>query len=102
MALPAVDANRSRSLGALLDVEVDGLAADKAVEVERGVERATMEEVLLRIVRGDEAEAAIGDDLLDSSAGGHEMTLRCFPNRMCAAEVGSERGRPRVLHDELP
>jgi hypothetical protein len=30
-----------------------------------------MEEVLLRIVCGDEAEAAIGDDLLDGT-GGHQ------------------------------
>ena len=38
------------------------LAADEAVEVERGVEGAAMEEVFLLILGGDEAEAAIGDD----------------------------------------
>ncbi len=60
----------ARALGALLDVELDALAADQAVEVERRIEAAAMEEVFLLILGGDEAEAAIGDDLLDST-GGH-------------------------------
>jgi hypothetical protein len=60
----------ARTLGALLDVELDALAALKAVEVEGRVESAAMEEVFLLILGGDEAEAAIGDDLLDGT-GGH-------------------------------
>ena len=55
----------ARTLGTLLDVELDALAALKAVEVEGRVEPAAMEEVFLPILGGDEAEAAIGDDLLD-------------------------------------
>src|SRR5687767_1374568 len=35
----------ARALGALLDLEGDGLAADQTVEVERAVERAAMEEI---------------------------------------------------------
>ena len=69
----------ARALGALLDIELDALSADQTVEVERGVEPAAMEEVLLRILGGDEAEAAIGNDLLDGS-GGHG-DLQTFPNR---------------------
>jgi len=43
-----------------------GWTADKAVEVHRGIEGVAMEEVVLRILGGDEAEATIGDDLLDA------------------------------------
>src|SRR5688572_4332227 len=68
----------ARALGALLDVKDDGLAADKAVEIERGIKPTAMEEVFLLILGGDEAEAAIGDDLLDGT-GGHE-DLQHFPN----------------------
>src|SRR3990172_2263621 len=70
---------RARALGARLDLELDPLAADEAVEVERGIEPTAVEEVFLRILGGDEAKAAIGDDLLDGS-GGH-MDLQRFPNR---------------------
>src|SRR4029079_12636673 len=73
-------------LGALLDLELDLLAADEAIEVKRGVEAAAMEEVFLRILSGDEAEAAVGDDLLDGS-GGH-MDLQRLP------EQGLQNARP--------
>jgi hypothetical protein len=63
--------NGARALGARLDFERDTLAADEAVEVEGSQEAATMEEVFLAIFGGDESEAALGDDLLDST-GGHE------------------------------
>src|SRR3954452_3000701 len=68
--LDGVNSARARALRALLDVELDLLSAFEAVKVKRGIERVTVEEVILRIVRGDEAEAAIGNDLLDG-AGGH-------------------------------
>jgi len=61
----------SGTLGALLDLELDLLAALEAVEVERGIEGAAMEEVLLRVLGGDESEAAVSDDLLDGT-GGHD------------------------------
>src|SRR5881394_3962917 len=61
----------ARAFGARFDFERDLLTADEAVEVKRGVERAAVEEVFLRILGGDEAKAAIGDDLLDGT-GGHE------------------------------
>ena len=69
---------RARALGARFDLERHALAAGEAVEVERGVEAVAMEEVFLRILGDDEAEAAIGDDLLDGT-GGHS-DLQCFPN----------------------
>ena len=50
--------------------EANSLAADEPIKVKRGVQSAAMEEVLLLILGGDEAEAAIGDDLLDGT-GGH-------------------------------
>src|SRR5262245_46567219 len=71
------NATRPRALGAGLDLELDLLAAIEAIEVERRIEAAAMEEVLLGVVSGDEAEAALGDDLLDGS-GGH-MDLQHFP-----------------------
>jgi hypothetical protein len=39
-----------------------------------------MEEVFLRILGGDEAEAAIGDDFLDRT-GGHSQDLLTLPER---------------------
>ena len=55
----------ARALGARLDLELNSLSADEPIKVERGVEAAAMEEVLLLVLGGDEAEAAVGDDLLD-------------------------------------
>ena len=55
---------------------------------------AAMEEVFLRILGGDEAEAAIGDDLLDGT-GGHD-DLQRFPNKEWqSARSVREGGRPR-------
>ena len=70
----------ARTLGALGDLELDLLTANEAVEIERGVEPAAMEEVFLRILGGDEAEAAIGNDLLDGTGGHHD--LQHFPNKV--------------------
>jgi len=49
-----------------------------------------MEEVFLLILGGDEAEAAIGDDLLDGT-GGH-VDLQHFPNSNSKRTVRSEVG----------
>ena len=49
-----------------------------------------MEEVFLLILGGDEAEAAIGDDLLDGT-GGHE-DLQHFPNRRSRTHGPFEKG----------
>jgi hypothetical protein len=64
----SANARSSWALGALLDLELDLLTAHEAIEVEGRVDAAPMEEILLRIIGGNEAEAAIGDDLLDGSA----------------------------------
>src|SRR4026207_1337642 len=89
-----VDARCARTLRALLDLELDLLTADEAVEVEGGVESATMEEVFLRILGGDEAKAATGDDLLDGT-GGHS-DLQNFPNKgLQNARSVREGDRPR-------
>jgi hypothetical protein len=64
------NARGAGTLGAVLDLELDLLAAIEAIEVEGALEAAAMEEVFLAIVCSDEAEAAIGDDLLDGT-GGH-------------------------------
>ena len=55
----------ARPLVAALDIEAHALSAAEAVEVKRAVEAAAMEEVLLSIVGGDEAEAAVAHDLFD-------------------------------------
>src|SRR5207248_3118288 len=59
------DALRARALGARLDLEGDLLAAVQAVEVALGA--AAVEEVLLPVLGRDEAEATVGDELLDGS-----------------------------------
>ena len=79
-----------RALGARLDLELNSLAADEPIKVERGVEAAAMEEVFLRVLGGDETEAAVGDDLLDGT-GGHE-DLQHFPNRRSRAHGPFEKG----------
>src|SRR4029078_10548467 len=81
---------RARALWARLDLERHLLAADQAVEVEGRVEGAAMEEVFLLILGGDEAEAAVGDDLLDGT-GGHE-DLQHFPNTESRAHGPFEKG----------
>src|SRR5690349_5236652 len=71
---------RWRRLVAFPLPDLVGCAACPSVEVERGVEGAAMEEVLLRILSGDEAEAAIGDDLLDGTGGHDDLHI---PNGGC-------------------
>jgi hypothetical protein len=61
----------ARALGAGLDFERDTLAADKAIEVERGYEAAAVEEVFLTVLGCNEAETAVANDLLDCT-GGHK------------------------------
>src|SRR5215210_5202442 len=73
------DVLRPSALGALLDVELDLLATGESVEVERSRQAVTMEEILLAILARDEAEASLGDDLLDGSRG-HGDPPRIFSN----------------------
>ena len=80
---------RARTLGALLDLELDALATGETIEVEGCVEGAAMEEVLLLILGCDEAEASIGDDALDGT-GGHD-DLQDFPNSDWRRTVRSRR-----------
>src|SRR6266545_5540688 len=91
--LGAAHVDRAGALRICFDLELDALAADEAVEVDRGVEAAAMEEVFLLVLRSDEAEAAIGYDLLDGS-GGH-IDLHVFSNTICHCTV---RSRRRVDH----
>src|SRR5215469_7152612 len=61
------DANavRARALRARLDLEGHPLTTGQRVEVQRRIDPAAVEEVLLAVLGLDEAEAAVGDDLLD-------------------------------------
>jgi hypothetical protein len=61
----------ARALGAGFDLERDTLAADKAIEIERGYEATTVEEVFLPVFDCNEAETAVADDLLNCT-GGHK------------------------------
>jgi hypothetical protein len=70
MPLGGANSVRPWALGALLDVELDTLAATEAVKVEGRLEAVAVEEIFLLTVVGDEAEAAIRDDALDGT-GGH-------------------------------
>src|SRR5439155_23270231 len=85
---------RARPLRALLDLELDLLAATQAVEVQRRGQAVAMEEVLLPIVSGDEAEAAVGDDLLDSTGGHSDL----HSSRTCKqlTQVSSRGSRPHA------
>src|SRR5215210_1470842 len=84
---------RAGPLGALLDLEGDLLSADKAVEVQRGIQAVAVKEVFLLVIRCDEAESAIGNDLLDGT-GGH-IDLHVFSNERTDGRAVSSR---RVDH----
>jgi hypothetical protein len=90
VASGAADVRRSGPLRARFDLELDPLATHEAVEIERGIEAAAMEEVLLLILGADEAEAAIGDDLLDGT-GGHS-DLQHFSNLKGRSHGPFEKG----------
>src|SRR5450631_1040230 len=64
----------ARALVALLDLEGDGFAAGKAVEVQRRVKATAMEEVLLSILGGNEAESTVALDPFDCPIGGHILS----------------------------
>ena len=49
----------ARPLRALLDVELDALAAGQTVEIERSFEAVPMEEVFLLVLGLDEPESAV-------------------------------------------
>src|ERR1019366_7586064 len=92
----------ARPLRAGLDFELDALAAGKPVEVERGGELVAVEEVLLAVFGGDEAEAAVGDNLLDCSCGHGDPFL--FPNQtqthgLFEKERSTTRESPRQCGD---
>jgi hypothetical protein len=89
----------ARTLGALGNLELDLLTADEAVKIERGVEPAAVEEIFLRILGGDEAEAAIGNDLLDGT-GGHNGPPSLPERGNEERTVRSRRGSTtRVRHE---
>ena len=58
----------TRALVATLDLEAHVLIAREVFEGQRTIESTAMEEILLSILGGDEAEAAFGDDLLDGTS----------------------------------
>src|SRR5438034_3569277 len=60
-----LDAVRPRSLLAWLDLETDALPAGQRVVVDARVQTSPVEEVLLPVFGGDEAESTVGDQLLD-------------------------------------
>src|SRR5215472_19140173 len=64
---------RARALRALLDVERHALATGQRVEVQRRVHAGAVEEVLLPVLSGNEAEPTIRHDLLDRPLG-HQKT----------------------------
>src|SRR5438105_15613231 len=57
----------ARTLLARLDLERDALATVERVEVQAAVEACAMEEVLPSVLRGDEPEAPVLDELLDGA-----------------------------------
>jgi len=61
--------------GAGLNLEVHLLATDEAIELKGAIEPVTVEEVLLAVLGGNEAEAAVGDDLLDGTCGHVDLVL---------------------------
>src|SRR4029079_14772149 len=85
------------ALGVRLDLEGDPLAAGEPVEVERRGEAAAVEEVLLAVLGRDEAEAAVGDDLLDGAVG-HVDPPTWSRTSNCRRAVGSSAGP----HDARP
>ena len=62
--LGRADLAGTRALVATLDLEAHVLIAREVFEGQRTIESTAMEEILLSILGGDEAEAAFGDDLL--------------------------------------
>src|SRR5712692_4522212 len=92
--LGGAHAVRARALLALLDLEGNGLAATQAVEVKRLLDAAAMEEVLLPVLGGDKAKAAVGDDLLHGSLR-HSSLLLLEPDRPNARPVREDRKGPR-------
>src|SRR5918995_230733 len=87
--LLGLDVRCARAARVGLDVEGHPLAAQEPIEVDRLGQTVAMEEVVLSILAGDKAEAAIGDDLLDGATG-HERppngrTARVLPPRHVAS-----------------
>src|SRR6266540_6001798 len=71
-----------------LDLEVDLLATDEAIELKGAIEPVTVEEVLLAVLGSDEAKAAVGDNLLDGTCGHGDLVLFSKSRRRTA---GSRR-----------
>ncbi len=70
--LGEADAMRPRPLLARLDLELDALTAGQAVEVDNVVQTAAVEEVVPTVLRRDEPETPVLDQLLDRALG-HRM-----------------------------
>src|SRR6478752_4005197 len=96
-----LDVDRARALGALLDVELDGLAAVERLELGAGLEAAPMEEELLVVVGGDEAEPAVCDDALDCACG-HARPPVMLPERGVAERTAVRRGATRRIRTSCP
>src|SRR5690348_12330590 len=87
--LRELDPVRPRPFLARLDLERNSLAAGERVEVDARVETGAVEEVLLAVLRRDEAEPTVGDELLDGPC----RHRRNPPSRKQAANA-------RVLREE--
>src|SRR4051812_39309426 len=81
---------RPGSLGILLDLELDLLTTREPVEVERSGERTAVEEVFLAVVCGDEAEATLGDELLDGSGGHGDASQNLERRRRTCGQLEKE------------
>jgi hypothetical protein len=71
------------ALVAALHFKAHALVGGQCVEVQRTVDAAAMEEVFLSIFCGNEAEAAIGNDLLDGTS--HSGLSNSFSNAITDA-----------------
>lgn len=85
--LRQLDAVCPRAFLAGLDLEVDALPTGERVEVHARVKSCAVEEVLPPILRGDETEAAVGNQLLDG-ASRHLPSLLPLLERNCHVRTG--------------
>src|SRR5438309_9423069 len=88
----------SGALGAGFNLERHLLSAKEGVEVDQTVDAAAVEEVFLPVVCGDESEASLRYELLDS-ASGHISVLFLEPLQTLTSgqfEQGPKRRSHRV------
>src|SRR5690349_303808 len=101
--LGELDAARAGALLARLDLERHPLAALEAVEV--GLGAAPVKEVLLPVLGGDEAKAAVGNELLDGASlhGGLLVSRTNVTLEGSRSRTGQPRRAPRTgAADTLP